>query len=276
MILNGYVKLHRQIVEWEWYADSNTFRTFLHLLISANFEDKKWQGVMIKRGQLATSIQHIADPLGISIQNVKTALEKLEKTGEILRQSTSKFTIITVCKFDSYQGGFNDDQQTTNKPLTNDQQTTNKPLTNDQQQRKNDNKDKNTKEDKEINIPVSEISISKPQRIWHQEIETYSMYTTLHPELKEAVKFYLDDQEEKEKRGITTSMVKTTLIKVQGHLGKFDYKKVATSLYNAVQKSNKDFNPAWNEANQTDTNNSDPKVAHGYVMGKQKIFTGKC
>jgi hypothetical protein len=275
MILNGYVKLHRQIVEWEWYADSNVFRIFLHLLISANFEDKKWQGVMIKRGQLATSIQHISDPLGISIQSVKTALEKLEKTGEILRQSTSKFTIITICKFDSYQGGFDVEQQTTNKPLTNEQQTTNKPLTNEQQQRKNDNKDKNTKEDKEENIPASEILILKPQRMWHQEIETYSTYTSLHPELKTAVKFYLDDQEQKEKKGITTTMVQATLLKIQRHLEKFDYKKVAISLYDSVQKSNKDFNPSWNKPESTNQNTENGKVAVDWVMGKAKIQTGK-
>jgi hypothetical protein len=275
MILNGYVKLHRQIIEWEWYADSNVFRTFLHLLISANFEDKKWQGVMIKRGQLATSIQHISGPLGISIQSVKTALEKLEKTGEILRQSTNKFTIITVCKFDSYQGGFDTEQQTTNKPLTNEQQTTNKPLTNEQQQRKNDNKDKNTKEDKEKNIPASEISILKVERMWHQEIETYSTYINLHPELKTAVKFYLDDQEEKEKKGITTTMVQATLLKVQGHLTRFDYKKVVVSLYEAVQKSNKDFNPAWNKPESTNQNTENGKVAVDWVMGKAKIQTGK-
>jgi len=144
---------------------------------------------------------------------------------------------------------------------------------------KNDNGaiNKNVKEnnEKKINTPVSEISILKVERMWHQEIETYSTYANLHPELKTAVKFYLDDQEEKEKRGITTAMVKQTLLKVQAHLGKFDYKKVSICLYDAVQKSNKDFNPAWNKTESTNQNTENGKTTTDWVMGKSKIQTGK-
>ena len=49
---NGWLKLHRKISEWEWYTDGNTFRLFLHLLLNANFEDKKWKGITIKKGEL--------------------------------------------------------------------------------------------------------------------------------------------------------------------------------------------------------------------------------
>ena len=47
---DGWVKLHRQLLDWEWYTDINTKVVFLHCLIKANWEDKRWRGVVIKRG----------------------------------------------------------------------------------------------------------------------------------------------------------------------------------------------------------------------------------
>ena len=40
--MSGWIKIHRQILEWEWYSDTNTFRVFLHLLLKANHKEKKY------------------------------------------------------------------------------------------------------------------------------------------------------------------------------------------------------------------------------------------
>ena len=35
---DGFIKLHRKIVDWEWYDDINrNFRFIYHLLLKANF-----------------------------------------------------------------------------------------------------------------------------------------------------------------------------------------------------------------------------------------------
>ena len=60
MALGGYIKLFRQFSDWEWYKDINTKCLFLHCLISANFKDAKWQGIVVKRGQFITSLAHLA------------------------------------------------------------------------------------------------------------------------------------------------------------------------------------------------------------------------
>ena len=65
-------------------------------------------------------------------------LKKLEKTNEIVVKSTSQFTIVTICKYECYQ----DENEDTNKPITNNQQTTNKQSTTN----KNEKKEKNEKE----------------------------------------------------------------------------------------------------------------------------------
>ena len=127
--METWVKVYRKLLEWEWHTEPNMVSLFLHLIVLANYEDKRWHGIVIKRGQLATSLISLSDITGISVQSVRTCLKRLEETGEILQKSTNKFRVITICKYDIYQDVTNADQQTTNKQLTNNQQTTNKQLT---------------------------------------------------------------------------------------------------------------------------------------------------
>ena len=83
-MIDGWIKIHRQILEWRWYSDINVTRLFLHLLLKANFDAKDWQDVTIGRGQLVTSISRLAEQTSLSIKEVRTALKKLESTGEIV------------------------------------------------------------------------------------------------------------------------------------------------------------------------------------------------
>ena len=110
--MEGYIKLYRQIMKWEWYDDANTFRLFIHLLLKANYEDAQWRGFTIKRGQLFTSIGHLSHELKISNKAIRIALDKLIKTKEVASEGASNGTMITICKYDSYQSSFNTEGQT--------------------------------------------------------------------------------------------------------------------------------------------------------------------
>ena len=136
--MSGWIKIHRKFLDWEWFNKSEAVHLFLYMLIKANHKDAKWQGNDVRRGQFISSLGNISNATGISIQQIRTILKKLEKTNEIEVKSTSQFTIVTICKYECYQ----DENETTNKPLTNNQQTTNKRSTTN----KNDNKEKNEKE----------------------------------------------------------------------------------------------------------------------------------
>ena len=101
--MEGWIKLHRQMLNWQWYDDANVMRLFIHLLLSANREKAVWRGIEINRGQVFTSVLHLAQKLKISIKETRTALSKLTKTKEIDVQGASNGTMITICKYDSYQ-----------------------------------------------------------------------------------------------------------------------------------------------------------------------------
>lgn len=159
---NGWIKLNKKILKWGWYSDVNVKITFLHLLLVANYEEGEYLGQKIKRGQAVIGLKATSKKIGISIQNLRTALEKLEKSGEITRKSTNKFTLVTIENYNKYQGSETVSNNSTNKRLTNDQQTTNKRLTNDQQHLRN----KEYKNNKNIrNIYISDIVASEPAEL---------------------------------------------------------------------------------------------------------------
>jgi translation initiation factor IF-3 len=139
----GWIKIHRQIIDWEWYDEPNTFRVFLHLLLKANHKPRNYRGVTIEAGQIMTGLDLLSRETSLSIQKVRTSLNRLKSTNEITIKSSTKGTIIQVVNYGKYQVA-TDKQQTTNKQLTNEQQTTNKQLTTN----KNVNNIKNEKNEK--------------------------------------------------------------------------------------------------------------------------------
>lgn len=132
----GFIKLFRQILDWEWYDDLPTCRLFIHLLLKANYAERNWHGQTIERGSCITSYTTLASETGLSPEQIKRALKNLTKTGEIKRIATNKNTVICVVKYADFQGfGFEYNEQTTskeqaeNKQKTNEQQTNNKQTT---------------------------------------------------------------------------------------------------------------------------------------------------
>lgn len=103
MLENGFVKLHRSILKWEWYDDVPTKTLLIHLILTVNFYDETWRGIEIKRGSRVTSYANLARETGLSVRQVRTALGHLIATKEVTRYTTAKFTVVTVSNYDRYQ-----------------------------------------------------------------------------------------------------------------------------------------------------------------------------
>ena len=100
---SGWIKLHRQLLEWEWYDDTNTKCLFLHCLLRANHSDTEWRGHKIKRGQFLTSVDTLTRETGLSTSQIRTSMKKLISTNEIASKSQARSTVITVLSYDSHQ-----------------------------------------------------------------------------------------------------------------------------------------------------------------------------
>lgn len=127
--MGGWIKLYDKMLDWEWYGDTNVVRVFLHCLLKANYQSKHWQGITIERGQFVAGRETLADETGLTVQQVRTALEKLKKTGEITIKPTNKYSIITVCEYAKYQANEMVGNQQVNQQITNNQPTNNQQIT---------------------------------------------------------------------------------------------------------------------------------------------------
>jgi len=180
---NGWIKLHRKIINTSWYYKRSTVvHLFIHLLIKANHQENKffWNGkeITIKRGEFITGLNKLSEETGISIQSIRTALTILKSTNTITIKSTNKFSIIQIVNYDQYQS---EEEKLTSKltsKVTNNQQTTNKQLTTN----KNDKNDKNEK-----NIYILEreyTSINYLIKIPQEDLyEFYSIYQASKEEI---------------------------------------------------------------------------------------------
>lgn len=120
----GWIKIHRQILDWEWYSDNNAFRVFMHLILKANHKEKRYKGIELKSGSVITSRDILSFETGLSVQQIRTALDKLKSTNEITIETSTKGTIIQVVKYKEYQLLTN--ESTNEQPSNNQQVTTNK------------------------------------------------------------------------------------------------------------------------------------------------------
>ena len=99
----GWVKLHRKFTKWEWFRDQKTSHLFLYCLLRANYEDSKWQGCDVPRGSFVTSIPTLSKETCLTVKEIRTALNKLKRTGELADKSNNKYRVISVTCYENYQ-----------------------------------------------------------------------------------------------------------------------------------------------------------------------------
>lgn len=172
----GWIKLHKQLLQWEWYTDSVVKELFLHLLLKAKFKDESWKGVQIKRGQVLTGRVKLSQELALTQQQIRTALKKLKSTNEITIKTTNKFSLVTLVNYDSYQGKKDPSASKITDKALNEQPTTNQQLTT--VLRSKEEKKKRRKEEEPLKLDLFEDmknGIITPQQYFqvntHPEIE---------------------------------------------------------------------------------------------------------
>ena len=105
--MDGWITIYRKIQEKSWYKDSEYVHVWLHLILNANYIDKKvclnGKEVEIKRGQLLTSRKFISEKTGIRQSKIYRILERFANEHQIEQLKTNKYTIITIPNYDLYQ-----------------------------------------------------------------------------------------------------------------------------------------------------------------------------
>lgn len=177
------------MLDWEWYDDTNCVRVFLHLLLKANWTDSEYKGHHVPRGSVVVGRKALSAELGISERCLRTTSKRLTECHAIDIKTTNKFSIISVCNFDTYNPS----------EMPNDQQTTSKRPAKCQA---NDDRTTTSKEDKKI---ISEEVKNLFERAWSDYGKKGSKKTALtywkklndqqRSEIIEKIPRYVADQE---------------------------------------------------------------------------------
>ena len=138
--MEGWIKLYRKILGWNLYENIPAKVLFIHYLLTANSKDGIVNGVGLKAGQLITSRAKLAKETGLSIQEIRTANSNLQINQQITIKSTKQFSIVTICKFNTYQIFKNPSNQVSNQQSTHES-TTNKNNKEIYKERKKENDD---------------------------------------------------------------------------------------------------------------------------------------
>ena len=153
----GWIKLHRELVDKPiWQCSTPEQKTILiTILMLANHQRKEWEWngkkYTCEPGQFTTSLDGLSKKcgVGVSTQNVRTALTRFKKYEFLTYQSTKTGRLINVVNWGLYQSSDNEPNKASNKRLTKPQQRPNKDLTTNKNVRM-----KECKKEKKTDLPL--------------------------------------------------------------------------------------------------------------------------
>lgn len=107
----GWIKLYRQVTDssiWDIDDPYDKRSAWVYLLLSANHEDKdivvKNSTITVHRGQRFTSVRKLSETFKWTKDKTLAFLRQLERLGMVTRDATHSGTLITIVKYEEYQG----------------------------------------------------------------------------------------------------------------------------------------------------------------------------
>lgn len=98
-----WIKIYRGLMDSAVWSDEWLVKLWLWCLLKANFRDSVWQGRDVRRGQFVTGRLRASEELDVSPGKWLRGMEKLVQAGCISLKSDNQCTIVTVCKYETYQ-----------------------------------------------------------------------------------------------------------------------------------------------------------------------------
>src|SRR3990167_7214056 len=124
---DGWIKFHRKTLNsplWQYAVSAkmpHLISFFCQLLLMVNYEEKKWydgkQENYIPAGSLIASLQNLADDTGLTVRQVRIALQHYESMGMMTRKTTNKWTQVWIVNWAKYQISVNTNDKQDDKPI---------------------------------------------------------------------------------------------------------------------------------------------------------------
>jgi hypothetical protein len=126
--VNGWIKLHRQLIERGWLKNHNVCIFWIYCLLKATHEPIKtivgFQEVNLQPGEFVFGRHKASKETGLSERKIRTCLAFLRNAENLTIKTTNKFSIISITNWHTYQrtesenDQQNDQQATSRRPQT--------------------------------------------------------------------------------------------------------------------------------------------------------------
>jgi len=169
--MEGYIKLHRKILESSVFASQLGLKIWVWCLLKANFKPK-FTSIKIGKGESTVKIDRgsfifgrfkAEDELNIDGSTIYKWIKRFEDDDMIKIQSNSHYSIISICNYDSYQQFEDDEVATIQQPCNSQVATIQQPCNTTN----NANKDNNVK--KNIDIPKNPETDYEKLLVWMEK-----------------------------------------------------------------------------------------------------------
>jgi hypothetical protein len=116
---DGWIALHRKIYNSKDFNNQLEVAVFLYLVAIASHKPTqviyRKKKITLKRGEVSIAYRDLAKKFNLSMQNIKTIIKNLKKSGNINQTLTKNLSIYSIVKYSKYQ----DIEPQTNQKLTN-------------------------------------------------------------------------------------------------------------------------------------------------------------
>lgn len=169
--MEGYIKLHRKILESSVFASQLGLKIWVWCLLKANFKPK-FTSIKIGKGESAVKIDRgsfifgrfkAEDELNIDGSTIYKWIKRFEDDDMIKIQSNSHYSIISICNYDSYQQFDEDEVATIQQPSNSQVATIQQPSNTTKKEKKDNNVKKN------IDIPKNPETDYEKLLVWMEK-----------------------------------------------------------------------------------------------------------
>ena len=101
--MTGWIKIWRQLLDWEWADVPEMMALWVRLLLMANNRTTTWHGFIVEAGQLVTTYDQLAALSGLTVKQVRICMARLQDSGQICIKRAGKRQLISISNYKQFQ-----------------------------------------------------------------------------------------------------------------------------------------------------------------------------
>ena len=95
-------KIDFNVLHFDWFNEIQARHLWIYLLLKANTEPVAFKLTVIDKSELMVTLASLSTATGLTVSQVRTALDKLNNSNCIEIKPTNKYTVIKITDYDLY------------------------------------------------------------------------------------------------------------------------------------------------------------------------------